>query len=67
VFSLLLNGYKTGTFNFQTFSETVFELTITPSVIGQGLIFAAIVGILGALLPALRASRMPVIEALKAV
>ena len=65
--SLGLNGYKTGTFNFQTFSESVFELTITASIVGKGLIFAAVVGILGALLPALRASRMPVIAALKAV
>ncbi len=65
--SLAVNGYKTGTFNFQTFSEIVFELTVTPPVIAKGLVIAAIVGVLGAMLPAMRASRMPVIEALKAV
>jgi len=65
--SLALNGYKTGTFNFQTFSESVFELTITPPIVCQSLVFAIIVGVFGALLPALRASRMPVIAALKAV
>ena len=65
--SLAVNGYKTGTMNFQTFSETVFELTVTAPIIAKGLIFAALVGLLGALLPALRASRLPVIEALKAV
>ena len=65
--SLAVNGYKTGTMNFQTFSESVFELTVTPSIIAKGLVFAALVGLLGAMLPALRASRMPVIEALKAV
>jgi putative ABC transport system permease protein len=65
--SLLVNGYKTGTFNFQTFSETVFELTVTAPIIAKGLVFAALVGLIGALLPAMRASRMPVIEALKAV
>jgi putative ABC transport system permease protein len=65
--SLLVNGYKTGTFNFQTFSETVFELTVTAPIIAKGLVFAALVGLLGALLPAMRASRLPVIEALKAV
>ena len=65
--SLAVNGYKTGTFNFQTFSEIVFQLTVTPSVIAKGLVFAAVVGVLGALLPAMRASRMPVIEASKAV
>ena len=66
-FSLLANGYKTGTMNFQTFSETVFELTVTAPTLAKGLVFAALVGLLGALLPALRASRLPVIEALKAV
>ena len=65
--SLAVNGYKTGTFNFQSFSETVFELTVTAPTIAKGLIFAAAVGVLGALLPAMRASRMKVIEALKAV
>jgi putative ABC transport system permease protein len=65
--SLAVNGYKTGTLNFQTFSETVFELTVTPPIVAKGLVFAALVGLVGALLPALRASRMPVIEALKAV
>ena len=65
--SLLANGYKTGTMNFQTFSESVFELTVTPPIIAKGLIFAALVGLIGALFPALRASRLPVIEALKAV
>jgi ABC-type antimicrobial peptide transport system permease subunit len=53
--------------NFQTFSETVFELTVTVPTLAKGLAFAALVGLLGALLPALRASRMPVIQALKAV
>jgi len=65
--SLAMNGYRTGTMNFQTFSETVFELTVTAPIIVKGLLFAALVGLLGALLPAMRASRMPLIEALKAV
>ena len=59
------NGYRAGTFNFQTFGETVFELKLTPDIIGKALIFSAIVGVIGSLLPALRASRMPVISALK--
>ncbi|MEQ1853529.1 MAG: ABC transporter permease [Chthoniobacteraceae bacterium] len=64
--SLGLDGYRTGTFNFQTFSESVFELTITVPIVLKGLVFAAAVGVLGAFLPAMRASRMPVIMALKA-
>jgi putative ABC transport system permease protein len=63
--ALLLNGYRAGTFNFQTFGETVFELKLTPEIAAQAIVFAAIVGIIGSLLPALRAARLPVIAALK--
>lgn len=63
--ALCFSGYKAGVFNFQTFSESVFELYVPPSLIPEGLIFAIIVGAVGSFLPALRASRMPVIAALK--
>jgi putative ABC transport system permease protein len=67
ILSLPMNGYATGTIGFETFSETVFEFTITPGLIGRGLLFSVIVGTLGTLLPALRASRLPVIAALKSI
>ncbi|MEP6664467.1 MAG: ABC transporter permease, partial [Verrucomicrobiota bacterium] len=65
--SLPMNGYATGTIGFETFSETVFEFTITWSLILKGLLFSVIVGTLGTLLPALRAARLPVIAALKSI
>ncbi|MCC6234295.1 MAG: ABC transporter permease [Verrucomicrobiales bacterium] len=65
--SLFMNGYAVGTLNFATFSETVFEFRITPALMLQGLLFSIVVGILGTLLPALRASRLPVIAALKSL
>ena len=65
--ALLGNGYRAGTFNFQTFSESVFEISIPPVLIVEALVFAILVGLLGALLPALRAARMPVIAALKSL
>ncbi|MEO6035394.1 MAG: ABC transporter permease [Verrucomicrobiota bacterium] len=65
--SLPMNGYATGTIGFETFSETVFEFTITPALIAKGLLFSLVVGTLGTLLPALRASRLPVIAALKSI
>lgn len=65
--SMLMNGYAVGTLNFETFSETVFEFRITPLLMLKGFIFSVIVGLLGTLLPAIRASRLPVISALKAV
>lgn len=61
------NGYTTATMGFETFSEIVFQFTVTPALVVKGLVFAVIVGIIGTLLPAIRASRLPVIEALKAI
>jgi len=65
--AFLWNGYSTATMGFETFSEIVFEFTVTPQLVVEGLIFAVLVGVLGSLLPAVRASRLPVIAALKAV
>jgi putative ABC transport system permease protein len=65
--SLPMHGYSTGTIGFETFSETVFQFRITPGLAAKGLLFSVVVGVLGSLLPALRAARLPVIAALKAV
>jgi putative ABC transport system permease protein len=65
--ALPLHGYSTGTMSFESFSETVFQFRITPVLIGRGLMFAVVVGVVGSFLPALRASRLPMIAALKAV
>ena len=64
---LPLLGSTVGTFNFQTFGETVFQFRLTPALVAQGLTFSVIVGVLGSLLPAIRAARLPVISALKSV
>lgn len=64
---LPLLGYSIGTLNFQTWGETVFQFKITPGLIVHGLVFSVSVGILGSLFPAIRASRLPVIAALKSV
>ena len=63
--SLPMHGYSVGTFNMQSFSETVFQFRITPLLMAKGLLFSVIVGVIGSLLPALRAARLPVISALK--
>ena len=63
----LWNGYTTATMGFETFSEIVFEFTVTPRLMVEGLVFAVLVGLLGSFLPSVRASRLPVIAALKSV
>ncbi len=60
-------GWQFGTMSFNTFSEVVFQFRITPQLAVQGLIFAVLVGVVGSLFPAIRASRLPVIAALKVV
>ena len=61
------NGYTTATMGFETFSEIVFQFQVTPRLVAEGLVFAVLVGLIGTLFPAIRASRLPVIEALKSV
>lgn len=61
----LTDGLTTGTLDFQSFAETVFQFRVTPDLMGLGLAFAVFIGLAGSLLPALRAARTPVISALK--
>ena len=47
------------------FSEIAFAFQITPHIVGLGLGFSLVMGLLGGLLPALRAARLPIISALR--
>lgn len=63
---LFFNGYTVNTLNFQTFSQVAFDFRVTPQLIQQGLTWALAMGLLGGLFPAVRAARMPVVDALRA-
>ena len=60
-----LNGLESGIGNSVTFSETGFDFRITPAIIGIGLSFATLMGILGGLLPARSASKADILAALR--
>jgi len=62
---LPLNGLTTSTMNFQTFSNIAFAFKITPNLLLQGIIFALVMGVVGGLLPAIRAASLPVATALR--
>jgi putative ABC transport system permease protein len=62
-----MNGVATGTMSFNNFSEVVFEFRITPMLVAEALTFAVALGVIGSLLPALRAARLPVISSLKSL
>jgi putative ABC transport system permease protein len=48
-------------------SSIVFKMQVTPALLGIGVLLACAVGFVGALFPALRAARLPVATALRAV
>jgi putative ABC transport system permease protein len=62
---LAFNGYQTSTINFQTFSQVAFAFTVTPELLGLGLVYALGMGLVGGLLPAIRAARLPIPTALR--
>ena len=62
---LAFNGYETSTMNFQTFSQVAFAFAVTPSLLVQGLVYAMAMGLVGGLLPAIRAARLPISAALR--
>jgi putative ABC transport system permease protein len=61
------NGYQTSTINFQTFSQVAFAFRVTPELLVTGLIYSLLMGLIGGLLPAIRAARMPIPSALRAL
>ena len=62
---LAFNGYQTSTMNFQTFSQVAFAFRVTPELLGMGLFYALAMGLIGGLLPAIRAARLPIPTALR--
>ena len=62
---LPLNGFTAGTINWQTFSHLAFAFKVTPDLLFSGVVFAVLMGLLGGVLPAIRAARMQVAHALR--
>jgi putative ABC transport system permease protein len=61
------DGYQTATMNWQSFSQVAFSFKVTPQLLGRGLLYAAMMGLLGGALPAIRAARLPVVSALRQI
>jgi putative ABC transport system permease protein len=59
------DGYQTATMNWQSFSQVAFAFAVTPALLAQAMVYATIIGLLGGLLPAWKAARMPVVTALR--
>ena len=64
--ALPLNFVSTGTSNWVTFSEIAFNFRVTFDLMLFALIFGAVIGLIGSLLPSIRASRYKIVDALRA-
>lgn len=60
-----LNGYQASTLNWASFSQVTFAFTVTPGLLVTGLAYSLILGLVGGLLPGLRAARLPVTAGLR--
>jgi len=62
----LMQALSISTTNFQTFAEIAFSFTLTPGIVVASLVFALAMGFVGGFLPAARAARMKIVDALRA-
>ena len=61
-----MQALSISTTNFQTFAELAFSFTLTPAIVLWSLTFALAMGFVGGFLPAARAARMKIVDALRA-
>jgi putative ABC transport system permease protein len=54
------------TMNWQSFSELAFSFTLNPAIASKAIAFALVMGLFGGFLPALRAARLNIVDALRA-
>jgi putative ABC transport system permease protein len=62
---LAFDGFKAATINWQTFSQVAFAFAVTPKLLVTAITWAAVIGLLGGLFPAIRAARLPIAAALR--
>lgn len=67
ILASFLQFFNISTLNFGSFAELSFGFSLSPSIIGYSLLFAVFMGILGGFLPSVRASRLNIVNALRAV
>ena len=61
-----MQAISISTMNFQTFAELAFSFTLTPKIVAASLLFALAMGFIGGFLPAVRAARLKIVDALRA-
>ncbi|HEY2775035.1 MAG TPA: ABC transporter permease [Candidatus Binatia bacterium] len=62
---LYCNGASISTLNFNTFSQVAFDFRVSFGLVLEGMAWAVAIGLVGGLFPAIRAARVPVVQALR--
>jgi putative ABC transport system permease protein len=62
---LAFDGFKAATMNWQTFSQIAFAFDVTPQLLISAILWAAMIGLVGGLFPAIRAAHLPIATALR--
>jgi putative ABC transport system permease protein len=65
-FATFLQAITISTLNFQSFSQLAFSFVLTPKIIIQTILFSLLMGFIGGFLPAIKASRMKIVDSLRA-
>jgi len=65
-FASFMQVITISTMNWQTFSELAFSFTLTFEIVWKSFLFSLIMGLVGGVLPAIRAARMSIVDALRA-
>ncbi len=66
ILASFLQFFTVSTMNFQTFSELAFSFNLTIEIVLMSVFFSLVMGFLGGVLPAFRASRMKIVDSLRA-
>lgn len=61
------NGLQASTMNWASFSQITFAFEVTPRLLWLGLVYSLLLALAGALLPAWRAARLPIVAGLRAL
>jgi putative ABC transport system permease protein len=65
--ALAFDGHIVSTANGASFAQVAFAFRVGPALLAQGALLACAIGLLGGLPPAIRATRVPIVAALRAL
>jgi ABC-type antimicrobial peptide transport system permease subunit len=63
----LMQWVRISTLNWQSFAELAFTFTLTPWIAALSVGFSLLMGVIGGFLPAVRAARLQIVDALRAI